>query len=84
MSSYRLTIFMAIGDAIVFLLIWFGLYALRDWLADAGIHDVPINPIKSYLVAPLVYLPFWFAVAPMVSTKRATRGGISAPHSTVT
>ncbi len=62
MNSQRLTLLMALGDAIVFLLIWFGLYHLRDWLADSGIVGVPINPIQSYLVAPLVYLPFWFAV----------------------
>lgn len=63
MSKNLLTVIMAVCDALVFLAIWFGLYMLRDWLADRAILSVPINPIDTYLVAPLVYLPFWFGIA---------------------
>lgn len=62
MSQPVLTALMAIMDAAVFLCIWFGLYALRDWLASVHYIETPINPIESYMQATLVYLPFWFAI----------------------
>lgn len=62
MGERRLTIIMALADAIAFAAIWFGLYGLRDWLAEAQILDRPINPLQSYLLAFLIYLPFWFLV----------------------
>ena len=46
-------------DGIVFTCIWFATYWLRDTLADRGIVRVPINPIASYYLALVVYLPFW-------------------------
>lgn len=59
MSERRLTLIMAACDAIAFAIIWFGLYALRAWLAQSNVIDVPINPLRSYLLAFLIYLPFW-------------------------
>lgn len=62
MSQRRLTVFMALSDALVFAIIWFGLYYLRDWLAREDLVRLPINPVGAYQVAFLVYLPFWFCV----------------------
>lgn len=62
MTNRLTTAAMAFFDAVVFLAIWFGLYSLRDWLAESGFVENPINPIHSYLMASFVYLPFWFAV----------------------
>lgn len=61
--AFRMTLIIAIADAIAFAFIWFGLYCLRDWLAEELILVNPINPINSYLVAFAVYLPFWYVVA---------------------
>ncbi len=62
MNERRLTMLMGIADAIAFALIWFGLYGLRDWLSESQIVKLPINPLRSYLLAFAVYLPFWFLV----------------------
>jgi exopolysaccharide biosynthesis polyprenyl glycosylphosphotransferase len=53
---------MALADALVFASVWFGLYFLRDWLAEMDILRLPINPIRVYFVAFMVYLPFWFCI----------------------
>lgn len=59
----RLTVAMALADALALAFIWFGLYWLRRWLGDAGVLENPINPIRGYLFAFVIYLPFWFFVA---------------------
>lgn len=59
----RLSLTIAMADAVAFAIIWFGLYCLRDWLAETDIVNNPINPIRSYLFAFVIYLPFWFMVA---------------------
>lgn len=59
LKSSQLTLLLIICDALVFTCIWFSTYWLRDFLADRGIIRLPINPIASYLLAILVYLPFW-------------------------
>lgn len=61
--ALRLTVLMALGDALALGVIWFGLYWLRRWLGEAGILENPINPITGYLFAFFIYLPFWFFVA---------------------
>jgi exopolysaccharide biosynthesis polyprenyl glycosylphosphotransferase len=61
--ALRLTVIIALADAVAFACIWFGLYCLRDWMAEASILHNPINPINSYLFAFIVYLPYWFIVA---------------------
>jgi len=61
--ALRLTLLIVIGDALAFAVIWFGLYCLRDWLSTNAVLHNPINPIRSYLIAFCVYLPFWFLVA---------------------
>lgn len=59
----RFTMLMAMADAVAFAIIWFGLYCLRDWLAESHILENPINPITGYLFAFCIYLPYWFLVA---------------------
>lgn len=61
--ALRVTTIIVVADAIAFACIWFGLYHLRDWLANAAILENPINPIKNYLMAFAVYLPFWYVIA---------------------
>lgn len=63
MTGRLLTVFLITADAIVFLCIWFGLYLLRYWMGVEDIFDKPINPIRNYLLASAVYLPFWTLVA---------------------
>jgi exopolysaccharide biosynthesis polyprenyl glycosylphosphotransferase len=46
-------------DALAFAAIWLGCYQLRDYLAANGVVRVPINPIRAYMYALPVYLPFW-------------------------
>jgi exopolysaccharide biosynthesis polyprenyl glycosylphosphotransferase len=59
LKSNRLGMLVMLADALVFTSIWFGTYLLRDFLAYRGYVRVPINPIRSYQLALLVYLPFW-------------------------
>lgn len=62
-DARRLTLTIAMADALAFAAIWFGLYWMRDWLAETSVITNPINPIRGYLLAFLVYLPYWFLVA---------------------
>lgn len=57
-SSY-LTTLLVLADAVAWCLIWFGAYALRDTLGERDWLEKPINPIDSYVIALLAYLPFW-------------------------
>lgn len=57
-KSQYLTALLIALDMAAFCALWFGAYALRSSLADRGILGA-INPIKSYVVALLVYLPLW-------------------------
>jgi exopolysaccharide biosynthesis polyprenyl glycosylphosphotransferase len=60
--SRRVTALLVGLDAAAFVIVWLGFYALRDWLGDSSPWLGPINPIDAYLLALMVYLPFWSIV----------------------
>jgi exopolysaccharide biosynthesis polyprenyl glycosylphosphotransferase len=59
LNSHYLTALLVAVDALAFCGIWFGAYYLRDFLADREILRIPINPVRSYVLALQVYLPLW-------------------------
>jgi exopolysaccharide biosynthesis polyprenyl glycosylphosphotransferase len=60
LRSHYLTTLLVLADACAFTILWLGAYWLRDTLADQRfIVRVPINPIRSYIRALFIYLPYW-------------------------
>lgn len=58
-KSHLITVILVVADIAAFCAIWFGMYFLRDYLAQAGVLRRPINPIRNYVLALQVYLPLW-------------------------
>ncbi len=58
-KSHVITAILVAADIAAFCAIWFGMYFLRDYLAQVGVLRRPINPIRNYVLALQVYLPLW-------------------------
>lgn len=59
LKSHYLTLVLILADALCFCGLWFGTYELRGALANRHVIQEPINPIRSYILALVVYLPLW-------------------------
>lgn len=59
LKSTWLTSMLVLADALAWCFIWFGAYVLRDALGVSEWLEKPINPIDSYVIALVAYLPFW-------------------------
>lgn len=59
LNSHYLTAALVVADVVAFTTIWFAMYYVRDHLADLGLWYKPINPVRPYIYALQVYLPYW-------------------------
>lgn len=63
MHGRRISLLLMVMDGLIFATLWISIWNLRAWLVSAGFHNVPINPVENYVLALVVYLPFWFGCA---------------------